>query len=381
MLIRKAYKFKLMPNGEQRHKLSSFVGCKRFVFNMALEKQIALHGENSTFLTNYFQMTNWLIAWKKEFPWLRDCHSQVLQQGLKDLHQACQNFLAKRACFPKFKCKDNGDGARFPQGGKVDEANSRVYLPKIDWVRYRKSREIEGTIKNITVSKAGDDWFVSIQTEFEVDNPVPTGGELGIDVGIARIVTCSDGTFFAPLDPYKHCMDRLARLQQELEKKVRFSKNWQRVREQINKLYTKIANIRKNYLHQISSAISKNHAIVFVEDLKIKNLTKSAKGTVEEPGKNVKAKSGLNRAILDQGWGMFFRFLNYKLAWKGGHMIAVPPQNTSRTCPRCGHVSKESRPIQAKFLCTHCGLSGNADVFAAMNILERGRQMLATEHL
>lgn len=176
-------------------------------------------------------------------------------------------------------------------------------------------------------------------------------------------------------------MDRLARLQQELEKKVRFSKNWQRVREQINKLYTKIANIRKNYLHQISSAISKNHAIVFVEDLKIKNLTKSAKGTVEEPGKNVKAKSGLNRAILDQGWGMFFRFLNYKLAWKGGHMIAVPPQNTSRTCPRCGHVSKESRPIQAKFLCTHCGLSGNADVFATMNILERGRQMLATEHL
>ena len=234
MLIRKAYKFKLMPNGEQRHKLSSFVGCKRFVFNMALEKQIALHGENSTFLTNYFQMTNWLIAWKKEFPWLRDCHSQVLQQGLKDLHQACQNFLAKRACFPKFKCKGNGDGACFPQGGKVDEANSRVYLPKIDWVRYRKSREIEGTIKNITVSKAGDDWFVSIQTEFEVDNPVPTGGELGIDVGIARIVTCSDGTFFAPLDPYKHCMDRLARLQQELEKKVRFSKNWIRFREHIN---------------------------------------------------------------------------------------------------------------------------------------------------
>lgn len=142
-------------------------------------------------------------------------------------------------------------------------------------------------------------------------------------------------------------------------------------------MHHKIANIRKDYLHKISNKISKNHAIVYVEDLKVANMSKTAKGTVEAPGKNVRQKSGLNRAILDQAWYEFRRQLEYKLAWNGGFLVAVPPQNTSRTCPCCGHIAKENRQTQADFECVDCGYTENADVVGAINILNRGQAILA----
>ena len=137
--------------------------------------------------------------------------------------------------------------------------------------------------------------------------------------------------------------------------------------------YTKIANCRKDFLHKISNEISKNHAMIYMEDLQVSNMSKSAKGTVEQPGQNVAQKSGLNRAILDQGWGEFRRQLEYKSAWRGGFVIAVPPHHTSQTCPCCGHTDKENRPTQEKFECVECGYSENADLVGALNILARGR--------
>lgn len=150
-----------------------------------------------------------------------------------------------------------------------------------------------------------------------------------------------------------------------------------KLKGRIAKLHHKIANIRKNHLHQISSTISKNRAIVYVEDLQVMNMSKSAKGTAEKPGKNVKQKSGLNRAILDQAWFEFRRQLDYKLLWNGGHLIAVPPQNTSRCCPACNHTAKENRQTQANFECVDCGYTENADVVGAINILKRGQEILA----
>ena len=127
--------------------------------------------------------------------------------------------------------------------------------------------------------------------------------------------------------------------------------------------------------------VSQNHALVCIEDLQIRNMSKSSKGASEQPGKMVKQKSGLNRAILDQGWGEFRRQLDYKVVWSGGMLLAAPPQNTSRTCPCCGHISKDNRLTQAQFLCVDCGYENNADVVGAINVLERGYRLLACGEL
>ena len=132
-----------------------------------------------------------------------------------------------------------------------------------------------------------------------------------------------------------------------------------------------------DFLHKHSTAISKNHALVMLEALKVSNMSKSAKGTVEAPGRNVKAKSGLNKAILDQGWSEFRRILEYKLLWRGGMVVEVPPQHTSQKCPVCHFISAGNRKSQAVFRCIDCGYTANADTVAAMNIKAAGHAVLA----
>ena len=379
MLVCKAFKFELMPNGEQTRKMKQFCGCSRFVFNKALAYQNEQYEADNSFKFSYFKLQNLLPEWKREFVWLKDCHSQVLQSSLRDLERGFKNFFAKRADFPKFKRKGEKNSFRFPQGCKLEQHDNRIYLPKIGRVRYRNSREVVGKIKNVTVSQKCGKWYVSIQTEFEQEIPVPKGGEIGIDMGIVKFATLSDGTHFEPINAFKTLKGKLAKLQKQFKNKTKFSKNWQKLKAKISKLHHKITNIRKNHLHQISSTISKNHAIVYVEDLKVTNMSKSAKGNAEQHGKNVAAKSGLNRAILDQAWYEFKRQLDYKLLWNGGHLIAVPPQNTSRCCPACSHTSKENRQTQENFECIECGYQNNADVVGAINILKRGREILAAQ--
>ena len=379
MLIRQAFKFELMPNGTQVRKMKQFCGCARFVFNRALAYQNEQYQQDNSFKFSDSKMTALLPEWKRELIWLKDCHSQVLQQSLKDLESAFKNFFAKRADFPKFKCKGEKDSFRFPQGCKLEQQNSRIYLPKIGWICYRNSRAISGCLKNVTVSQKCGKWYVSIQTEFETEIPTPKGGEIGIDMGVIRFATLSNGEYFEPINAFKTLKGKLAKLQKQFKHKTKFSKNWQKLKAKISKLHHKIANIRKNYLHQISSTISKNHAIVYVEDLQVANMSKSAKGNAEQHGKNVKQKSGLNRAILDQSWAEFRRQLDYKLAWNGGHLIAVPPQNTSRFCPACEHTAKDNRQTQAKFECVECGYQNNADVVGAINVLRRGQAILAAQ--
>lgn len=147
----------------------------------------------------------------------------------------------------------------------------------------------------------------------------------------------------------------------------------------MTRLHIRIADARNDYLHKSTATISKNHAIVCVEDLKIQNMSRSAGGTIEAPGKNVRAKSGLNKSILDQGWFEFRRQLDYKLAWNGGWLISVPPRNTSRTCPACGHTAKENRKTQAQFRCLDCGFEEHADLVGAINILRAGHARFACE--
>ena len=376
MLRRQAFEFEIHPNGAQQRRIKQFCGCARFVFNKALDGQKQAYEADNNTTFNYTKIANLLPQWKKTLPWLKDCHSQVLQQSLKDLKSAYCNFFEKRANFPRFKKKGIKESIRFPQGCKLEQHNNRLYLPKIGWVKYRNSRNVIGEIKNVTVSKKCGRFYVSIQTEYEVEIPQHQGGEIGIDMGIVRFATLSNGEYFEPLNAFKTYKGKLAKLQRQLKNKIKFSKNWQKLQAKIAKLHHKIANCRKDFLHKISSVISKNHAMIYVEDLQVSNMSKSAKGTAKQPGTNVAQKSGLNRAILDQSWTEFRRQLDYKAQWQGGALVAVPPHNTSRTCPCCGYIDKENRPTQAKFECIECGYTENADVVGAINILERGRVLV-----
>jgi putative transposase len=382
MLRLQAYRFQIEPNGEQLRDLRRFAGSCRFVYNKALATQKALYERGEKKL-GYAGLCKLITEWRNssETSWLKDSPVHTLQQTAKDSERAYQNFFEKRAAPPVFKKKGrSSDSFRFPDGKQftVDQPNGRIKLPKLGWIRYRNSREILGTAKNITVSSNGGKWFVSIQTEREVEPAITKStSSIGIDVGIARFATMSDGSFVAPLNSFKKHQERLARYQRRMSRKVKYSNNWKKAKTRVQKIHTGIANARKDFLHKTTTTISQNHALVCVEDLQVRNMSKSSKGTVETPGKNVRQKSGLNRSILDQGWGEFRRQLEYKLAWNGGTLLAVPQHNTSRTCPCCGHVSKENRLTQAKFLCVDCGYENNADVVGAINVLARGHRVLA----
>jgi putative transposase len=376
-----AYKYELMPNGEQQRDMRRFSGSCRFVYNKALALQKENHETGNKFI-GYVAMAAKLPVWKREkgTEWLKDSPSQALQHALKDLERAYKNFFEKRADFPRFKKKGVGDSFRYPDPKQIkfDQTNNRLFLPKLGWLRYRNSRDALGELRNVTVSQSGGKWFVAIQTQREVEHPIhPSTSIIGIDVGIARFATLSDGSYIEPLNTFRKHQQRLARYQRSMSRKTKFSSNWKKAKARITKLHTRIGNVRRDFLHKTTSTLSKNHAMVCIEDLQVRNMSKSAAGSLDAPGRKVRQKSGLNKSILDQGWGEFRRQLEYKQAWMGGGVLAVPPHNTSRTCPACGHVSAENRQTQARFECVECGYENNADVVGAINVLERGHRLLA----
>ena len=377
-----AYKYELQPNGQQEREMRRFAGSCRFVFNkaLALQKERYEQGEQKL---GYAGLCKRLTEWRNstETAWLSEAPVHPLQQTLKDLERAYSHFFAKRADFPRFKKKGQSDSFRYPDPKqiKLDQANNRLFLPKLGWLRYRNSRDVLGRVKNITVSLSCGKWYVAIQTEREVEQPIPQGDAVGIDVGVARFATLSDGRFYAPLNSFKRHEAALRKGQQAMSRKIKFSSNWRKAKARVQKIHSRIGNARRDYLHKTSTAISQNHAMVCIEDLQVRNMSKSAAGTTEAPGRKVRAKSGLNKSILDQGWFEFRRQLDYKLQWSGGYLIAVAPQYTSRTCPCCGHVSADNRQTQAKFECVACGFEENADAVGAINVLRAGHARLACE--
>ncbi|MCK9512866.1 MAG: transposase [Pigmentiphaga sp.] len=378
-----AFKYELRPDGQQARQMARFAGSCRFVYNKALALQKANHEAGGKFI-GYVAMAKELTAWRngRETPWLKDAPVHPLQHALKDLERAYKNFFAKRANFPRFKKKGQSDSFRYPDPKqiKLDQGNSRLFLPKLGWLRYRNSRAVLGTVKNVTVSLSGGKWFVSIQTEREVEQPVPRSTTaVGIDMGIARFATLSDGSHLEPLNSFKRHETALGKAQQAMSRKVKFSHNWKKARARVQRLHSRIGNARRDYLHKATTTISQNHAIVCIEDLQVRNMSQSAAGTTEQPGTNVRAKSGLNKAILDQGWFEFRRQLDYKLSWNGGYLIAVPSQYTSQTCPCCDHVSANNRQTQAQFRCVDCGFEDNADRVGAINVLRAGHARFACE--
>lgn len=291
---------------------------------------------------------------------VRRLHRQP-QQKLKDLHGAWKRCFDKRLAAekPVFRRKSKGnDSIRFVSFDKYCQlGRKRVKLPSgLGWGKFRQSRAVIGKIKNATVSQHVGGWYISFQAEIEVARPVhPSMSAVGLDAGISK----------------------LARLQRQLSRMVKFSANGKKQKAKISRLHSHIANIRRNYLHKDTTTVSKNHAMIVIEALKVSSMSKSAAGTVEKPGRNVAAKSGLNRAILDQGWYEMRRQPEYKQLWRGGQVLAVPPAYTSQRCAYCGHTAKENRLTQSKFKCQACGYTANADVNGARNILAAGHAVLS----
>ena len=384
MLILKAYKFRLEPTPEQSQRLRQLCGCARFVWNLGLAetKRILDSGEK---LPSAFELNRMITVWKKmpEYIFLQDAYTDNLQQKLKDLHTAWKRCFDKKlaAKAPVWKRKNEGrDSIRFVNFEKYCcLENRRVKLPSgLGWVKFRQSQRVNGKIKNATISQLAGQWYISFQVEIETAEPNHTSTTIvGLDAGVAKLATLSDGTVFEPVNSFQKNQKKLARLQRQLSRKVKFSNNWQKQKRKIQCLHSRIANIRRDYLHKVTTTVSKNHAMIVIEDLKVSNMSKSAAGTVSQPGRNVRAKSGLNRSILDQGWYEMRRQLEYKQLWRGGQVLAVPPAYTSQRCAYCGHTAKENRLSQSKFRCQVCGYTANADVNGARNILAAGHAVLA----
>ncbi|VAW49105.1 Mobile element protein [hydrothermal vent metagenome] len=379
MNIRKAYKFKLKTTDGIEQKFNIFSGHTRFVWNKVLAMSIT-RLENKQNIFWYNESAHWLTLWKQseDYGFLKECHSQVLQQKLKDLDKAFKDCFDKKQPLkrlPRFKKKHQSNSIRFPAGFKFD--NRRVYLPKIGWVGFFKSQDIVGTLKNVTISKGANGWFMSVQVETTVIAKSKATTAIGVDLGVKQFVTCSDGLVVAPVNSGRANKTKLAKLQRNLARKVKFSNNWRKQKLKITKLHSKIKNTRHDFLHKTSNELSKNHAIIFVEDLKISNMSKSAKGDLENPGRNVKAKSGLNRVILEQAWSEFVRQLEYKSQWQGNEVHKVNPKYTSQKCSCCGYTDKANRKTQEFFNCLVCNHEENADINASKNILAAGHAVLA----
>jgi len=381
--IRKAYKVRLKTNNKIENNLVRYCGSARFLWNKCLAMNLDRLEKRQAILW-YNELAFWLTVWKQseEYGFLKECPSQVLQQKLKDLERAfkdCFDKIQPLKRTPVFKKRGLHDGIRFPQGFKID--NRRIFLPKVGWIGFYKSCEIAGTIKNITITNQGGKWYASIQVEqmIEIEKHA-SDSEIGIDAGIKCFAAFSDGTMIDGVHSFRKHEERLAKEQRKLSRKKRGSNNWKKQKIEISKLHHTIANVRSDFLHKLSTEISKNQAKVYMEGLQIKNMSASAKGTIEEPGRNVKAKSGLNKSIMDQGWFEFRRQLDYKLFWMGGMLIEVNPRYTSQRCSCCGHRVKENRQSQATFKCLACGHEANADVNAAKNILTVGQtEMIACQ--
>jgi putative transposase len=234
-----AFKFELRSNGEQARLMRRFAGSCRFVFNKALALQKARYDAGEKKL-GYAGLCKELTQWKRdsETCWLSETHSQPLQQTLKDLERAYKNFFEKRAAFPAFKKRGQHDAFRFPQGVTLDEANARIKLPRLGWIRYRKSRDVLGTVKNVTVSLEAGRWYASIQTEREMAEPVhPASSMVGVDMGVTNFATLSYGSSVEPINSFRRLEKRLAHEQRKLSRRVKFSVNWKKQKSRISRLH------------------------------------------------------------------------------------------------------------------------------------------------
>ena len=366
-------RYRLLPTPAQEAVLRDHCGHARYVWNLAVEQHCHWRpGRKGA--PGYLEQCRQLTAARAENPWLAAGSQTVQQQALRDFSQAMAAFFdpANPAGRPSWRKAGRDEGFRIVgRGGqwevrRVSRKVGQVWVPKAGWVRFRWSRAVPPGAKSyrVTMDRAGR-WHVALAV---IPEPVPAPGNgqvVGIDRGVAVSAALSTGELLhAPALTGPERI-RLRRLQRTLARAKRGSNRRGRVRHAIARLRARESDRRKDWAEKVSTGIARRFDVIRVEDLKIGNMTQSAKGTRENPGRNVRAKAGLNRGILGSGWGLLVRRLQDKVP---GRVEKVRPAFTSQRCSACGQVDRDSRESQAVFRCTACGFACHADVNAAINI-------------
>jgi putative transposase len=369
-----SFRYRLNPAPAQEAVLRDHCGHARYIWNLAVEQHSHWH-PGRTSAPGYLEQCRQLTAARVEYPWLAAGSQTVQQQALRDFTQAMAAFYdpANPAGRPSWRKAGRSEGFRITgrrgqhwDVRQLSRKTGEVWVPKAGWVRFRWSRDVPPDAKSyrVTLDRAGR-WHVAFAV---IPAPVPAPGNgqtVGIDRGVAISAALSTGQ---PL----HCpaltvreRARLRRLQRKLARATRGSNRRRRIKHATARLKAREADRRKDWAEQASTDLARRFDLIRVEDLKITNMTRSAKGTRENPGRNVRQKAGLNRGILASGWGLLVRRLEEKAP---GRVEKISPAFTSQRCSACGRVDRGSRESQAVFRCTACGFAANADVNAAINI-------------
>ena len=356
-------KARIYPTDAQSEKLSQFFGCARWWWNRALNETTTTYTETGKGLSRE-GLNALLPALKKEFVWLGECHSQILQSVTLNLTKAFINFFEKRAKFPNFKSKHGKQSIQYPQGTKF--VDNLIYLPKLGWVKISLHRPLGGEVKTVTISKnPSGQYFAAILTEQEGEYPVPIseGSAIGVDLGITDFAITSTGSKYPNPRQIKKHESNLKRKQRKLSRKVKGSNSRNKARLLVAKVHQHISNSRQDFLHKLSHKLVNENQVIVVEDLAVKNMVRN---------------HCLATAISDCGWSSFVGMLNYKCERSGKILVKVDRFfPSSKTCSNCYH-RVSSLPLDVRYwTCPSCGTNHDRDVNAAVNIKAEGLRLLA----
>ncbi|MCG5220056.1 transposase [Streptosporangium sp. KLBMP 9127] len=384
--MRRSFRFLLRPTSAQSAVLAQCLEDHRQLYNAALEHRRTAYRKAGVSV-RYGDQSGELKHIRADDSGGQGRWSFSSQQAtLRRLDKAFAAFFKRvreghAPGFPRFKGRGRFDTVEWPKDGDGCRWGSQPHHPTavyvrlqgVGHVRVHQHRPVRGIVKTISVKREGVRWFVILSCDDVPAKPLPaTGAVAGIDLGVASLATTSGGEHLANPRHLAASAERLAGAQRDLARKKRGSKRRRKAVARVAALHGKVRRQRLDGAHKAALALVRTYDVIVHEDLKVANMTRSASGTIDAPGVNVAQKSGLNRSILDAGWGVFLTILSHKAESAGRELITVNPRNTSRTCSRCGHCAKDNRPSQAEFACTACRHEAHADVNAAINILRAG---------
>ena len=365
----KAYKYRIYPNKEQKIQIAKTFGCCRFVYNqtLAYRKDTYENEKKSVSKTDCNNYCNREL--KKEYEWLKDVDKFALTNAIYNMDAAYRKFFKEHAGYPKFKSKrDNHKSYTTNYTNEnivVDFEKGRVKLPKLKMVKAKPPREFEGQIKSATISQMpSGKYFVSILVEEEQVELPKVEKSVGIDLGIKDLVITSDGEKIDNLKLIKKYENKLVRQQRKLAHKQKGSKNREKQRIKVAKIYEKIAHTRNDYLHKISHKLINENQVIVSEDLSVSNMVKNA---------------NLAKSISDCGWSELTRQLQYKADWYGRTYVKIGRfVPSSQTCHVCGYKNEETKDLTVrKWTCPQCQTEHDRDINAAINIQNEGLKQIA----
>ena len=368
MLHHKTYKFKLVPTAVQERKFRNWLGATRYVYNLCLEYKKSLYESNGISISKN-DIQKELKDIKNETDWIGDVHSQVLQESTDKLFNAYDNFFRRvkkgeTPGFPKFARKDSWNSFKFKQGVKVHLNTNRVQLPKVGKVKFRKSQDITGDIKNASIKYEADGWYVCITCEVDIKPFKPNDKAIGIDLGIKDLVITSEAEVFGnPKTLYKWS-NKLAKKQVELSRKKKGSNNRNKTKGELRIIHQKISRIRKDNLHKITSDIISENQAIICEGLNAKGMMKNHK---------------LAKSIADASWSTITSMLEYKAKWNERSFLKVSAHYTSQDCNKCSYRNSELTLKDRSWTCPECLSEHDRDVNAAINILNKGLKKLSEQ--